>query len=201
MNHRVAAAYVGRAGVTAVLLLFTTTPVDAQEGFLDRVTRAAKGISSTSAELAMRGATSIDLESQALPAVSMDPLTFGVSKVEVKDKVGVRVHAYFYNSTDQAVSIPLPEPGMFVLVDEKGRRLEAVSEPRIDKLAKGATEIMVPALERVSMRILYGAPAADAEQAVLKVGTHGSIRGIPVRAAPTAAVVESTPVIPPEGNR
>lgn len=201
MNHRIAAAYNGRAGVAAMLLLLIAAPAQAQGGLLEKVVRTARGAASLSAELSMRGATSIDLESRALPTVSMGLVTFGVSKVDVKDAVGVRVHAYFYNPTDQAIAIPLPELGMFVLVDGKGRRFEAGSGVKIDRLPKGATEIMVPALERVSMRVFFVVPAADTEQAVLKVGTLGMIRGIPVRAAPTAAPAEAVPTIPPEGDR
>ena len=187
---RSARAAITRYFGTTLLLTFTAVPVQGQS-IGERMTQAARKFAAMSAEAAMSGAPSLDLESRGLPTVSVGALNVGVSRAEMKDSIAVRLHVFYHNPTDQALSIPLPNDETFVLVDDKGRRLQFLSLKQ-DNRPKGATELTVPALERVTFAAMYYVPTTDASAAILKVGTAGMIRGIPLNTMPVA-----TPPPPP----
>ena len=169
-----------------VCMLLVSAPVLAQNSLLERAKGAArktelgKGISRTALEAQMLDSKRISVEDRGLSTLPVGPLTFGIAAVEVKDNVGVRLHAYLFNPGAEAVSIPAADPELFVLVDSKGRRLERVSGPSVEGTEEGATEINVPALERVLVTSLFDDPKADGPTATLKVGSLGMIAGIPV---------------------
>jgi hypothetical protein len=171
---------------TVLTLSFAAASAQAQS-IGERVTKAAQKFAALSAEAAMSGATSLDLETRGLPTVSVRGLNVGVSHIEMKDSIAVRLHVFYHNPSDSAVSIPLPTDETLVLVDDKGRRLQFLSLKR-ERAPKGATELAVPALERVTFAAMYYVPNTDASEAILKVGTAGMIRGIPLK---------TTPLVPP----
>lgn len=193
--------------VALLLLAAAAAPLAAQGGLMQRLGNAARGAQSLAAELAMAQAATVDLDGSGLSTVAVGPLAFGVSGIAVRDSVGLRVLGYLHNPTGGDVSVPLPTREMFVLVDSRGRRIEALSAPKIRGLAQGAQEVRVPANERLAVSILFGAPAADAGAAMLKVGNAGTIPGLPTSAAgrdagqaganawTSAAPAQSTPAL------
>ena len=184
--------------------------VDAQ-GLIEKMTKAAKGFASVTTEAGMIGAISIDVETRNLPTIPVGELSVGVSQVDFKESVGVRVHVYYLNATDQPISIPMPNDQTFVLVDGKGRRLLFLAL-RFKDSPKGAATLIVPALERVNLTALYTVPAGASGEAILKVGTAGMIRGIPlgddqsstsglaVTASPSATPLPVPPIPPPDST-
>jgi hypothetical protein len=182
-------------GLVVVPLMFgaLAAPVDAQ-GILGRTKKKvrtsapAQEVNRLSTEAQLLGATFVDLEAAGLPVLAVGPLTFGVGGVEIKNQEGVRLHAYLYNpSASESAVIPAPGRELFVLVDERGRRMDLLGDVEVDDVPKGAAEITVPALERVELYLLYGAPQAGANTATLKVGEIGIIAGIPVHTAAAPA--------------
>ena len=178
------------------------TPVGAQ-GLFEKVTKAAKGFASVTTEAGMIGALNVDLETRNLPTVTVGETSVGVSQIDFKESVGVRIHIYYLNATDQPVSIPIPTDQTFVLVDGKGRRLLFLAL-RLKDTPKGATTLTIPALERVNLTALYNLPAGVGGEAILKVGTSGMIRGIPLgdgqSVSPGLSVTSDQPalsVVPP----
>src|SRR5678815_465685 len=72
----------------------TPTRVEAQ-GLLEKMTKAAKGFASVTTEAGMIGALNIDLETRNLPTVTVGETSVGVSRIDFKESVGVRVHIYY----------------------------------------------------------------------------------------------------------
>jgi hypothetical protein len=172
----------------AITLLLGFAGESNAQSLIEKVTNAARGFASVTTDAAMIGANSTDLESRGLPTVAIGAVTLGVSQVEYKAAVGVRVHVYYMNPTDQAVTIPAPTDQTFVLVENKGHRLQFLSM-RVEDVPKGVKSLTIPALERVSATVLYNLPEGSGADAVLKVGAAGMIRGIPLRDADVAAPV------------
>lgn len=190
----------GQAWAAAACLcaLLAATPAGAQSDWLKKARDAAKSsqvgktFSKASVQAQMIDARAVSLEERGLPTVAVGALALGVAGVEIKDDVGVRVHAFLHNPTGQAVSVPVPDPELFVLVDARGRRLERVAGPSIEKLADGAGSVSIPALERVEMTLLFAAPKPTGPTATLKVGELGAIPGIPVHSSAAAAGAQAT---------
>lgn len=163
-----------------VATLALVTPGSAAgQGFLEKMTKAAQGLAGAAGEAAMLNSTAIDIESMGLPTLAIGPLTAGISHVDIKDNVGVRLHVYLYNPTDEPVSVTVPKGESFVLIDSRGRRLQFLNL-RVKNLAKGSEQLVIPALERVSMGVLYKLDAPDQAGGTLKVGAGGIIRGVPL---------------------
>ena len=171
------------------LVLLLHAPLGAQEekqeqgGFLGTVGRAVRAVSEFTTRLSMVGATEIGLEQAGLSTVAVGPARFGIAGVEVRDTVGVRLHAYLHNPTAQPIALPVPQTGWFILVDTQGRRIPAAEALKVEGLLDGATQITIPALERTRLSILFDGPEADARLASLKVGALGIIDKIPVHTA------------------
>ncbi len=166
------------------------------QGLGDRVHKAAQHFAAFVTETAMSGAAVIDLEARGLGKVLIGALSVGVSQVDVKSAVGVRVHAYYFNPTDSAVTLPLPVEGTFVLVDGVGRRLTCLSI-RLPDAVKGSTTFVVPSLERAQVTLLYSLTSQNAPEGVLKIGDAGVIHAMPLSAAPTAPPPAPPPPPPP----
>ena len=177
--------------VPAVLLSICVSERIQAQGLIEKVTKAARGFTSVTTEAGMIGAATLDLETRNLPAVNVGEVTVGVSQVDFKPSVGVRVHLYYLNSTDQPVTITAPNDQTFALVDAKGRRLVFLAL-RFQDLPKGAASLIVPALERIAMTALFTLPAGVSGEAILKIGTAGMIRGIPVGDDQTSAPALTT---------
>jgi hypothetical protein len=188
MTSRAFRPRLAQALIAGVLLVgAATAPLSAQGGLVQRLGNAARGAQSMAAEIAMAQTATVDMEGRGLNTVAVGPLAFGVSGIAIRDSVGIRVVGYLHNPTEADVSIPLPARELFVLVDSRGRRIEALSAPRIAGLPRGAQEVRVPAMERVALSILFGAPAVDAGTGMLKVGSAGMIRGLPTSEAGSEA--------------
>lgn len=166
----------------------------AAQGIAEKMTNAARRFAAVATEAAMSNPTVLNLESRGLPTIDIGGLTVGVSRVDVKDAVGVRVQVFYFNPTEQAISVPLPNDQTFVLVDSRGKRLQFLWLKLAD-VPSGAAVLTVPALERATATVLYLLTADDAPDAILKVGTAGIIRGIPIGVAttPTAVALPPTP--------
>ena len=190
-----------------VCLLLVSAPVLAQNSLLERAKGAArktelgKGISRTALEAQMLDSKRISVEDKGLSTLPVGSLTFGIAAIEVKNDVGVRLHAYLLNPGTEAVSIPVPDPELFVLVDSKGRRLERVSGPSVEGTEEGASEITVPAMERVLVTLLFDDPKADGPTATLKVGSLGMISGIPVHTSAAGSEAGAGSVWSPSAPR
>lgn len=185
-----------RRAVIGVLL--GTAPVRAAmaQGLGDRVHKVAQHFAAFATETAMSGAAVIDLEARGLERVLIGALSVGVSQVDVKSAVGVRVHAYYFNPTDSAVTLPLPVEATFVLVDGVGRRLTFMSI-RLPNAVKGSTTFVVPSLERAQVTLLYGLTSGATPDGVLKIGTSGVIHGVPLSGLPGAPSPSPPPPLQP----
>jgi hypothetical protein len=173
--------------VTASLVV-TAPPIRAQ-GLLDKAknvakkTSVGKSLTKLGTEAQMLDAPSFDLEARNIPTVAVGSLQLGIAGVDIKNNEAVRLKLYLFNPAKDNTAVPLPPSDMFVLVDEKGRRLTLVGDLSVKDLPAGAAEITIPGMERVEMSILFGAMAADARTATLKIGSTGAIAGIPVNTA------------------
>jgi hypothetical protein len=190
-----------RLSIGAFAFLLFALPAGAQEpSRLERGLRRANGML---AELVLAKAPSMDLEARGLTAPGYGGLTVGVSRVQARDTSALRVWAYLFNPTDSAVRLALPAEASFALVDARGRRLTLVGPPKFTNLPKDATEISVPALERVEFALVVAAFPADITEVMLKVGTS-VIRGVPVRvdgaAGPITAPLGAPPTSPPTSS-
>ena len=182
-----------------VCLLSSTASPAAAQGILDRAAAAAartgigKAVRNLSAEADLIDATKVDLDGRGLPTVQVGPLTFGVSAVEIKEGEAVRLHTYLLNPGTEPASVPLPSPEFFVLIDEHGRRLERLGGVAVKDAPKGAAEITVPALERVTLYILFGDLKASPGMGTLKIAESMMIPGIPLSAVAAGS-------LPPAGS-
>lgn len=181
-------AALAAAGLAGALLL-SATPARGQGGWVQRARDAARGtgvgrsVLRTTAEARLLDATRIPLDEAGLPTLAVGGLTLGISAVEVRDGAALRLHAYLYNPAAESAAVPVPDADLFVLVDEQGRRPARLGDVDVDGLEEGAGEIVVPALERVALSILYAEIPAGAKRGTLKVGTLGMIAGIPLSAS------------------
>ena len=168
------------------------------QGLLDKAkdiakkTSVGKGVTKLGAQAQLIDATSLDLEDKNFPQVQVGMLKLGISSVEIKNGEAVRLHLYLYNPNPQNTAVPVPPGDLFVFVDEKGRRLDQMGELSVKGLQAGTADINVPAMERVEMSLLYGGIAGDARLATLKIGTTGTITGIPVNTAAGVAASAAT---------
>jgi hypothetical protein len=183
--------------IAALLLLASARPDAANaQGLMQRAKDAAKRSAAgkvarkLGAEAQMIDATTIDLEPRNLPTVSIATLKLGASSVEIKNGDAVRLKLYLFNPTQQSINVPLPTADLFVVTDEKGRKLEIVGDPQVKDLAAGSTEITVPAMERAVIYVLFQDVAGDAKLGNLKIGS-GVISGIPLNTS--AASGSTTP--------
>lgn len=188
------AAATRAVGLAISLLLFAGQSAAAQgAGIKKKVSNIAKGsifgraASGLSAEAELLDATTVELDGRGLPTIPVGALTFGVAAVEIKDGEAVRLHAYLLNPGADEVRIPRPTPEMFVLVDEKGRRLERLGGVEAEDQPDAAA-IVVPPLERVTLYVLFGDLKADAQTGTLKVGAVGMIGGLPLSTAAAGAL-------------
>lgn len=188
-----------RALCVALLILATRPALSTAQSGEGALTRMARGFAVVTTSAALAGAPVIDLDTRGLPTVSLGAVTVGVSQIEMKDEVGVRLHVFFYNATEEAVSIPLPTDSTFTLVDNRGRRLLYLTLRFAKALPKGATALTVPALERVSATVLFNMKFTPDAEGVLKVAGAGAIRGIPMRDA--AGVPPAAAPPPPDTAR
>jgi hypothetical protein len=183
--------------IVAASLVVTSPPIHAQ-GLLDKAknvakkTSVGKSLTKLGTEAQMLDAPSFDLEPRNIPTVAVGSLQLGISGVDIKNNEAVRLKLYLFNPAKDNTAVPLPPPDMFVLVDEKGRRLTLVGELSVKDLPAGAAEITVPGMERVEMSILFASMAADAKLATLKIGSTGTIAGIPVNTAVAGTPAAST---------
>ena len=171
--------------IASVSIASTSSAANAQ-GLLEKAKGAAKktSIGKSVAKLGAQGqlldATTVNLEDKNLPQIDVGALKLGISSVEIKNNEAVRLHLFLFNPAQTNTAVPLPPSDMFALIDEKGRRLELLGEIGVKNLVAGATEITVPAMERVEMSIMYNGMATDAKLGTLKVGSTGNIVGIPI---------------------
>jgi hypothetical protein len=193
---------VPRLTAWALAVFLFALSADAQEpSRLERGLRRANGLL---AEMVLAKAPSLDLEARGLTAPGYGGLTVGVSKVQARDTSALRVWAYLFNPTDSAIRLAMPAEASFALVDARGRRLTLIGPPKFTNLDKDATEISVPALERVEFALVVAAFPSDIIEVMLKVGTS-VIRGVPVRvdaavAPPTVPLGAPPAVSPPAGT-
>ena len=180
--------------IAAVIATIVSRPAGAQSAS-EKITRAVRRATAFTADLALGSVKPIDLEARALTTIAFGGITVGVSAVQVLDTSALRVRAYFLNSTDAPVRIPVPPEDSFVVVDARGRRLTTLASPKFARLPNGATELTLPPLERVEVVLLFARIPVDATEVMLKVGATGIIRGIPLRGdamvAPFAAAAAS----------
>ena len=184
----------------AAMVFLTALSINANaQGLLDKAkdiakkTSVGKGVTKLGAQAQLIDATSLNLEDKNFPQVQVGMLKLGISSVEVKNGEAVRLHLYLYNPNPQNTAVTVPPGDLFIFVDEKGRRMDQQGELGVKGLQAGSAEINVPAMERVEMSLLYGNIASDARLATLKIGTTGTITGIPVNtAAGVAASANST---------
>ena len=198
--------------LTGLQILCIPAPAAAQSEWVKRAKEAARGtavggaVTRLSTEAQMLDATRVDLEGRGFASVPVGTLVFGIAGVDIKNDEGVRLRAYLHNPSAQEASVPIPGAELFTLVDVRGRKLELVSGPDVQGVAEGAATITIPALERVSIALLFAGPRADGAKATLKVGTLGMIAGIPVHTsaaasaqAPSSGSVWTQPPPPPPG--
>jgi hypothetical protein len=176
--------------ILAALLLFLPIPAETQDWLTRRAagavmrTKVAQDISRTALEAQMLTATVVNLEESGLDSVAVGQLWFRIARIELQNGIGIRVRAYLHNPTSIGEAIPAPTPDLFVLVDSRGRRIEVV-DIEIEGLPEEASEISVPALERVGLSLLFADPPREPATATLKVGELGMIGGIPVHTGAT----------------
>ena len=188
MNRFPSPAALVVAGLAGALLL-SASPAQGQGGWVQRARDAARGtgvgrsVLRTTAEAQLLDATRIPLDDAGLPTLAVGGLTLGITAVEVRDGTALRLHAYLYNPAAESATVPVPGADLFVLVDEQGRRPVRLGEVDVEGLAEGAGEIVVPALERVALSVLYAEIPAGAKRGTLKIGTLGMITGIPLSAS------------------
>lgn len=174
--------------VASAWIAGSSTSAKAQ-GLLDKAkdiakkTSVGKSVTKLGAQAQLIDATTINLEDKNFPQVQVGMLKLGISSVEVKNGEAVRLHLYLFNPNPQNAAVPVPPGDLFVLVDDKGRRLDQQGELGVKDLPTGAAEITVPAMERVAMSLLYANVASDARLGALKVGSTGNITGIPLNTA------------------
>jgi len=177
--------------IAALLLLANAVPMHAQ-GSSQKITKAAQSIASFAADLALTNGKKTNVDDLGLPTVSIDGITVSVSEVTVKRGVAVRLLLAYHNPGDQPVATAVPVDSEFILLDGKGRRYTLVSL-RIRGLTKGAPQLIVPALERANVEAVFALENRTETDLILKVGTHGVIRGIPMGAAGGEAATAVTP--------
>jgi hypothetical protein len=159
---------------------------------------AAKRVGAASAEVVLAHAPSLDLEPRGLTTVSYGGVVLGVAGIDTKDTTALRLRLYLYNPSEQPVRVGLPGEDALVLVDARGRRVTSLGDPRTGRVQKEGGAVVVPALERVKIAMLYTNVPGDGGEALLKVGTSGIIRGIPLRVDPApGAVPTAAPSAPP----
>jgi hypothetical protein len=167
------------------------------QGTAQKIGKAALSVASFAADLSLANAAKIDVEARGLAPVPMDALQVGVAKVDVKNGVAVRLHLFYFNPTEQPVTVALPTDETFALVDARGRRFQQLSL-RFPGLPKGATQLVVPHLERQSVDLVFALDnSADAE-AILKLGPSAVLRGVPIRA--DAGAPNTTPNATPNAT-
>ena len=162
-------------------------------GFLARLARGLDQANAVATTVRLQKAVRIDLESRGLQSATYNGTTLGVSAIDVRDRVGVRLHLYLHNTGDQALAVPVPSAGLFALLDERGRSLAAIGQLVAERgsghappaVANGV--LTIPALERVPFTLLFAAPPADATELMLRVTGAGVIRGLPAHADGAAA--------------
>lgn len=153
------------------------------QGAGEKLTKAAQRFAAFTTEAAMSGAAVIDAENRVPDRVMLGALSVGIARIEVKSEVGVRVHLFFFNPTEQPVTVPRPTGESFVLVDGTGKRLLFLSL-RLPDAPKGGADLTVPALERTNVTLLYSLSKVIAPtDGVLKVGEAGVIHAVPLGAA------------------
>lgn len=166
----------------------------AAQGIAGKLKRAAEntGIAREAKKLEveaeMLDARKVDLEERVLPTLSVGSLVLGISAAQIKNGDGVRLWAYLFNPTATDDSVPVPDPELFTLVDQRGRRLERLGGVEVEDLPSGSARIEVPAYERVTLFLLFEGAEPGASTGMLKVGEIGVIPGIPVH---TDAVLDS----------
>jgi hypothetical protein len=158
-------------------------------------TSVGKQVRKLGAEAQLLDATTVNLEASNLSTVQVGSLKLGVSSVDIKNGDAVRLRLYLFNPAQQDAAVPVPPADLFTLVDEKGRKLELMGELSVKNMVAGSTEITVPAMERIEMTLLYESLAADAKLGNLKVGSTGTITGIPLNtgAPVTPAAAANSP--------
>lgn len=181
--------YIMLALVCAAVSSAATPCASNAQGLFDKAKDVAKKSSigqkatKLGTEAQMIDATGVDLEAKNIPQISVGTLQLGISGVDIKNNNAVRLKLYLFNPAQQDAAVPVPTPDLFVLIDEKGRRLELLGTPEVKNLVAGATDINVPGMERVAMTLLFHGMAGDARLGTLKVGTAGNISGIPLNTA------------------
>jgi hypothetical protein len=178
-----------RTGVIVASLTLIPPTSGAQQGLLGKVKDAAKksslgkGATRIGLEAMLLDGTTVNLDDRNLSVVPVDDLKLGISAVDLKNGEAVRLKLYLFNSTSKDVTTPLPPADIFSLVDDKGRKLDAFGDPEIKDLQEGATEVTVPAKERIEVSLLYGSVPVNARVGTLKVGSMGMISNIPLNTA------------------
>ena len=161
----------------------------ASQGLLDKAkdmakkTSIGKGATKLTAEAQLLDGKSYALDGRNLPEIQVGQLKLGIAGVDIKNGDAVRLKLYLFNPAQMDAAVPVPPAELFILVDEKGRRLEMLGEPSVKNLAAGAADITVPGMERVEISIIYGGMFADARTGTLKVGSTGTIAGIPIHSS------------------
>ncbi len=182
--------------IAAIAAAATPSSTNAQ-GLLGMVKEAAKKTSigksvvKLGSQAQLLDATTVNLDDKNLSQIQVGALKLGVSAIDIKNNEVVRLHLFLFNPAQTDVAVPLPPSDLFTFFDDKGRQLELLGDLGIKDLAAGATEITVPALERIEMSILYNGMAADARLGTLKVGSTGNITGIPINTGAAAATANS----------
>ena len=166
-------------------------------------TRAAQRVASVTADMALASAVKID--AATIAPVPYGALQAGVASVDVVNGSVVRLHLYFYNGGDAPVTQPALPDSAFVLLDGTGRRFSLVSV-RSREVRAGATTMVVPALERVGIDVVFMLNNSSATEAVLKIVPGVVIRGVPIHqgatqapaAAPAETATQPVPAPPAE---
>ena len=175
-----------RALLVVVTMAVTPVVSAASQTTGERMTKAAQRFAAITAEVAMSKAARVDLETRGLATITMGAVTIGVSSVDLKDEVAVRAHIYFYNPSEQSQAIEAPAESTFVLLDDRGRRLQILSL-RAAKPGPSANQLTIPALERVEFAAMYLLPTGVGPAGTLKVGSIGVIRCVPLHRSATPA--------------
>lgn len=164
--------------LAVVLLALILPSMASAQGFADRL----RGVTAGLLKVSLFGATAIDLEAAGLETIDVGGLVFGVASVDVADESALRVRAYLYNPEAAPAAVPVPGVALFVLVDERGRKVE-LQAVEVEDLPRGASEVSVPGLERVNLALLFSAPESGALLGALKVGPLGVIQDIPLHSS------------------
>ncbi|MFN2384628.1 MAG: hypothetical protein ABR559_10295 [Gemmatimonadota bacterium] len=183
----------------ALIVLFALMPprTAAAQGFSDRL----RGVTAGLLKVSLFGATAIDLEAAGLETIDVGELVFGVASVDVADETALRVRAYLYNPDAAPAAVPVPGVALFVLVDERGRKIE-LQAVEVEDLPRGADAVSVPGLERTNVSLIFSAPPSGALLGALKVGPLGVIQDIPLHssALPAGAGNAWSQPAPPAGG-